>query len=200
MALPQAVRRNQNSLGRVVRDIRQQHGITDLARNIRRISASATRFVNDKRRISRTVELTPATSGETEFPAGVYPWVLEEVIVAKVPLPMLAAITTLDDYGYVYEKGADVFQTTEAGSLHSITFRERVRDPGDPSSTGYDLLESHFDLLFNAILFRALEFYKMHDEASRALEMLNGIMDNERDADELNQLSGLNLHARLDIP
>lgn len=200
MALPQAVTRNQNSLGRVVRDIRQQHGINDLARNIRRVSASATRFVQDKRRVSRTIELTPADSEETDFPAGAYPWVIENVMVRGATLPVLPAITTSDDYGYVYEKGADTFRTTEAGSLHKITFRERIKDPADPASTGIDLLAEHFDLMFNAILFRALEFYKEHDEAARALQMLNGILDNERDVEELNSLSGLNLHARLDIP
>ena len=198
--LPQAVSRNQNSLARIVRDLRSQHGLNDIARNMNRIAADATRFLQEKWKLREVLEITPADMGDTPFPTGRHPFVIETVKVDGVTLPRVLNVEDDDAFGYVYTQGEEVFRTTEPGKVHRITYRVRIKNPADPASVGQDVIETHFDIVQAAIGFRALEFYRQHDEADRRLNVLNGLIGNQESIASVNRLAGRSVYEGLNCP
>ncbi len=198
--LPQAVERNQNSLGRIVRDIRVRHQINDIARNMPRIAADATQFLQNKWKLRDVIEITPPNNGDTAFPDGTDPWILETVRVGQVVLPKITDVEATGAFGYSYVKGAPTFRTTEAGEIHRITYRVQIRNPADPASPGRDVLPTHYDIMQAAIMFRALEFYKRTADSDRELNVLNGLLKNEETQAQVSRLAGRSIFEGMNAP
>ena len=164
--------------GDMINDVTRRSKIDDFPVNAKRIARQAVRYLDERLRLEEMVQAATGTAdddGRVAFGEDLNVVGIRTVRVGTLELQAVPDVQTYS--GYIYRRPNRYLDSSEAGKDHTIEYFEGVKDPADRASIGFDLLGFNYDILFNSVLFHALQDANRYDEIAPVAELLAGTID-----------------------
>ena len=162
----------------LVVDVTRRSSVDDFPTNAPRITRTALRYLNERLRFEEMVKdaaIEATEDGRVNFTDDIKPIAIRNVVTGYYLLAPVSSVNLFS--GYKYVPGNDYFDTSEASTMHEFEYFERIKDPSDAGSVGFDLLAFNYDLFLNAVLFYALRDANRYEDAGPVSELLGGTID-----------------------